>query len=77
MQENTVNKIISNFLVLRGHIRDAQIKISALEEILKEARGNHYERYRQLARQYESESKFAYPLEDIEGLRKALLQDHG
>jgi hypothetical protein len=59
-----------------GHIRQAHIKIRALEDVLKEAKPVHYERYRQLARQYEIESapEAAFPLEDIEELRKALLR---
>jgi hypothetical protein len=75
MQEATVERLLNNLFVLRGHIRTANIKISALEEILKELKPVHYERYRQLAREFESAPNLSYSLEDVEGLRKALLQD--
>jgi len=75
MKEETVTRIVNNFYVLQGYIREAHIKLLALEETLKESEPLLYERYRQVAREFESDSKSQFRLEDIEGLRKALLQD--
>jgi hypothetical protein len=76
MQESAVTKLLNNLLVLRGYIREANIKILALEKVIQDLGGPHYGRYRQLVRESESDSTIAYPLEDIEGLRRALLQGH-
>jgi len=75
MREETFTLLLNNFLVLRGHIRDAHIRIQALEDVLSDLGGPHHARYLALVAQYEHDSRFSYPLEDIEGLRKALLQD--
>jgi hypothetical protein len=77
MKEQAVTHLISNLYVLRGYIRDLHIKFTALEETLKEAEPLRYAQYRQVLRQLESESKpeTTFPLENVEELRKALLQD--
>lgn len=76
MNEEAVTRLVSNLYVLQGYLRDAHIKILALESLLKDTKPVHYEQYRQLVRKHESESKNEFPLEEIEGLRKALLQSH-
>jgi hypothetical protein len=77
MQEDARKRLISNLTVLQGYIREANCKILALEEVLKEARPIHYERYRRLAQIYESDPKTFYRLEDLAGLEEALRQDRG
>ena len=76
MQESAATKLLNNLLVLRGYIREANIRILALEKVIQDLGGPHYERYRQLLHESESDPTIAYPLEDIEDLRKELLQGH-
>src|SRR5690348_18497097 len=45
MRDETVKLLLSNLLVLRGHIRDAHIKIQALEDVLNDVGGPHHARY--------------------------------
>lgn len=77
MREEAVSRLINNLYVLKGRIQETNIKIWALENVIQDLKGPHYERYRQLVLGYQSGSTLetAFPLEDIEGLRKALLQD--
>jgi hypothetical protein len=77
MQEDTIKRLISNLTVLQGFIREANCKILALEEVLKDAAPIHYGRYRLLAQQYENDPKTFYRLEDVAGLEEALRRDHG
>jgi hypothetical protein len=75
MQEDAIKRLLSNLTVLQGHIRAANIKILALEEVLKEGAPIRYERYRLLAREYETDPKTIYSLEDLAGLETALRRD--
>lgn len=77
MQEDAINRLISNLTVLQGHIREANIKILALEAILKESAAVHYARYHQVVLEYENDPKTFYPLEDLAGLQEALRRDRG
>jgi hypothetical protein len=76
MREATVTKLISNLEVLQGYIREANVRILALEEILKEVLPVRYGQYRLLVQKYENDPKTFYPLENVSGLQAALLQDH-
>jgi hypothetical protein len=76
MQENARKRLISNLTVLQGFIREANCKILALEDILKEVAPGRYGQYRRLAQQYESDPKTFYRLEDVAGLEEALRLDH-
>ena len=75
MQEKAVAALLSNLTVLQGYIREANVKILALEDILRATKPHHYVQYRQLALQYENDPKTFYGLEDLAGLEVALLQD--
>lgn len=76
MQEDTVKKLISNLEVLQGYVRMANVRVRALEDILTEIAGVHYERYRLLVLQYENDPSLFYPLEDVAGLQQALLRNN-
>ena len=77
MEEEAIKRLASNLTVLQGYIREANFKLLALERVIQDLGGPHYERYRRLVLEYENDPRTFYPLEDLAGLQEALRKGRG
>ena len=73
--EATVNLLISELYALRGVLRQIAVRVSAVERIFQSGRLGINALHQQTLEESEKVPSSLFPLEDLEELRKALLQN--
>ena len=73
--EATVNLLISELYALRGVLRQIDVRVSAVERIFQSGRLGINALHQQTLEESEKVPSSLFPLEDLEELRKALLQN--
>ena len=75
MDDKSVDALLNNLMGLLKLIRDAHIKISALERALEEQNPVLYQTYLKKKEETEQNPAVSFSLEGITNLRAILLQD--
>jgi hypothetical protein len=75
MKKETVNALMNNLIGPLSLIRDIHVKVTALEETLKEQRPELFEIYQQKVREIAQNPRISFNLLGVENLRKILLDE--